>query len=36
MELWMQKLIDKGMCDKGFICDPSNWECKCDKSCDFG
>ena len=24
------------MCDKGFIWNPSNWECKCDKSCDVG
>ena len=22
------------MRDKGFICDPSNCECECDKSCD--
>ena len=27
---------DKGMCDKGFIWNPSNCECKCDKSCDIG
>ena len=24
------------MCDKGFICNPSNCECECDKSCDIG
>ena len=24
------------MCDKEFIWDPSNCECKCDKSCNFG
>ena len=24
------------MCDKGFIWNPSNCECECDKSCDFG
>ena len=24
------------MCDKGFIWNPSNCECKCDKLCDFG
>ena len=24
------------MCDKGFICNPSNCECECDKSCDRG
>ena len=23
-------------CDKGFIWNPSNCECECDKSCDFG
>ena len=30
-----KKLIDKGMCDKGFIWNPSNCECECDKSCDI-
>ena len=29
-----KQLIDKGMCDKGFICNPSNCECKYDKSYD--
>ena len=29
-------MIDKGICDKGFIWNPSNCECKCDKSCDIG
>ena len=24
------------MCDKGFIGNPSNCECECDKSCDIG
>ena len=24
------------MCDKGFIWNPSNFECECDKSCDVG
>ena len=24
------------MCDKGFIWDPSNCDCGCDKSCDVG
>ena len=28
------ELIDKGICDKGFIWNPSN--CECDKSCDVG
>ena len=31
-----KELIDKGMCDKGFIWSPSNCECKCDKLCDVG
>ena len=29
-------MIDKGRCDKGFVWDPSNCECECDKSCDVG
>ena len=29
-------MIDKGVCDKGFIWNPSNCECECDKSCDIG
>ena len=29
-------MIDKGICDKGFIWNPSNCECECDKSCDAG
>ena len=24
------------MCDKGFIWNPSNYECKCDKACHVG
>ena len=28
--------IDKGICDKGFIWNPSNCECDCDKSSDVG
>ena len=31
-----KELVDKGMCDKGFIWNPSNCECECDKSCDIG
>ena len=27
-------MVGKGICDKGFICNPSN--CECDKSCDVG
>ena len=30
-----KKLIDKGICDKGFIWNPSNCECECNKNCDF-
>ena len=29
-------MIDKGIYDKGFIWNPSNCECECDKSCDVG
>ena len=29
-------LIDKGICDKGFIWNPSNCGCECDKTCDIG
>ena len=28
------KLINKGVCDKGFIWNPSN--CQCEKACDLG
>ena len=28
-------MIDKGRCDKGFIWNPGNCECECDKSCDI-
>ena len=31
-----KKLVDKGVYDKGFICDPSNCKCESDKSCDIG
>ena len=31
-----KELIDKGVCDKGFIWNPSNCECECDKSCSIG
>ena len=31
-----KELIDKGMCDKGFVWNPSNCECECDKSCNIG
>ena len=29
-------MIEKGICDKEFIWNPSSWECECDKSCDVG
>ena len=29
-------MIDKGVYDKGYAWNPSNCECECDKSCDFG
>ena len=28
-------MIDKGVCDKGFIWNSINCECECDKSCDI-
>ena len=31
-----KKLINKEICDNGFIWNPSNCECECDKSCDVG
>ena len=31
-----KELVDKGMCDKGFIWNPNNYECECDKTCDVG
>ena len=31
-----KELIDKRICDKGFIWNSSNCECECDKSCDIG
>ena len=31
-----KELIDKGICDKGFIWNPSDCECECDKSCYIG
>ena len=29
-------MIDEGLCDKGFIWNPSNCECEFDKLCDIG
>ena len=31
-----KELVDKGVCVKGFIWNPSNCECECDKSGDIG
>ena len=31
-----KQLIDKRVCDKGFISNPSNCECECDKASDVG
>ena len=31
-----KELIDKGVCDKGYIWNPSNCECECNESCDIG
>ena len=31
-----KELVDKGVCDKGFIWNPSNWQFECDKTCDVG
>ena len=28
-------MVEKGICNKGFIWNPSIWECEC-KSCDTG
>ena len=33
---YKEELIDKGICNKGFIWNPSNCNCECDKSCDVG
>ena len=30
-----KELIDKGICAKGFIWNPINCECECDKNCDI-
>ena len=36
MQIEYKELIDKGICDIGFIWNPSNCECECDKLCDVG
>ena len=30
-----RELIDKGVCDKGYVFNPSNCQCECDKSCNI-
>ena len=30
-----KELIDKGVCDKGYVWNPSNCECECDTSCNI-
>ena len=32
----VKELVDKEICDKGFIWNPSNCECECDRSYDIG
>ena len=34
----MQKFVFLilGVCDKGYVWNPSNCECECDKSCNIG
>ena len=29
-------MVNKDVCDRGYIWNPSNCECECDKSCDVG
>ena len=29
-------MIDKGVCDKEYVWNPSSSECECDRSCDVG
>ena len=36
MQVRMQELIDKSVCEKGFICNSSKCECEPDKSCNVG
>ena len=31
-----KELTGREICNKGFIWNPTNWDCKCDKSCDVG
>ena len=36
MQIECKELVDKEICDKGFICNPSNCGCECDKSRAIG
>ena len=31
-----EKIVDKARCDKGFIWNPSDCGCGCDRSCEIG
>ena len=31
-----KELIDKGICNKRFFLNPSNFDCECNESCDIG
>ena len=31
-----KELINKGVCERGYACNPNNCECECDKLCDVG
>ena len=35
-DLNVKELVDKEICDKGFIWNPSNCECECNRSYDIG
>ena len=34
MQVWIRELVDKSVCDKGFIFNPINCKCDCDKLCN--
>ena len=34
--IMLLSVCDKGVCDKAYVWNPSNCECKCDKSCSIG
>ena len=36
VDVIVKKLIDKGVCNKGYIWKPSNCKCECNKTCDAG